>query len=152
MYTASWRNLYRFEREHGEDSLPVFPIRVSATAPRYWQRSSVITAVQELIPPKALVRLEGEEFAQGYLQHLNQIGVDPILERLREITLTTNQPLALACFEADPRTCHRGLFADFWFVTTGEVVEEWTFVPTLAQQGQSFAQAMQAWRKGEDDH
>jgi hypothetical protein len=62
-----------------------------------------------------------------YRERLDQIGVDRIEQRFREVSAEHGgRPLVLLCFERDRGDCHRGTFAGWWQERTDEVVPEWS--------------------------
>jgi len=115
--TASWTALY--QQRH---ALEVTPIRISLGIPKFWHAAEAFPAPTVLMPSGWMFDLESAAFDVAYLTKLDRIGVDRIRARLATIPSAGN--LALACFEADPAHCHRGLLAAWWFKQTGEVVPE----------------------------
>ncbi len=65
------------------------------------------------------------KFNEAYRKKLERLGVDRIMEGLTKISVEEGgADLALLCFEADPKDCHRSQFARWWQQQTGQVVEE----------------------------
>lgn len=68
-------------------------------------------------------KYKGEEYAQKYFERLEKIGVDRILEDLKQAQ-GGKKDLVLMCYEKKPEECHRSMFAEWWFFKTGETIEE----------------------------
>jgi hypothetical protein len=124
--TSHWRAMY--ERRNDLDQLGVQPVRISMQLPRYWAASTLCPAVNELAPTGMWKWFDQPvEFRARYLDRLDRVGVDVILEKLSGVaTALPDQSLALCCFEVDRAHCHRGLWAQWWAEQTGELIEEWT--------------------------
>lgn len=67
---------------------------------------------------------EGEEYKAKYYERLDWYGVDYIYNEILRAARGKNTIL-LMCHEKDPNECHRKLFAEWWFMRTGEIIEEW---------------------------
>ena len=65
----------------------------------------------------------GEEYTRKYFERLDNIGVDRILEDLKQAQ-GDKENLVLMCYEKNPNDCHRSMFAEWWFINTGEIIEE----------------------------
>jgi hypothetical protein len=75
--------------------------------------------------------LEPDQFAARYLEDLNRLGVARVAAALRDVTVEDGR-LVLLCYEpvsqvtAEPRKCHRRIFAQWWTEQTGRDVPELT--------------------------
>jgi hypothetical protein len=135
LYTASWAALHRHR-----DRLDVQPVRISRAAPKFWPEAADFPVLDDLMPagwtlgayakwqaelgPEAAM----ERFGRCYRQRLHVIGFEAIRRQLDALARTHDKPLVLACFEADPATCHRGPtfgFAAWWLGQCGELIAEW---------------------------
>lgn len=65
-------------------------------------------------------------YKKEYLRHLNSYAED-IMETIKMLDRVDNGvPIVFFCYEKDPLTCHRSIFAD-WLEEQGfGVVEEWS--------------------------
>jgi hypothetical protein len=109
------------------DPAGVTPVRISLGRPRWAHaaRTAAIPYISELAPVGHLFDLDGPEFDRAYQERLDQIGVDRIEQRFREVTAAYGgRPHVLLCFERDRGDCHRGTFATWWRERTGEVIPE----------------------------
>jgi hypothetical protein len=84
--------------------------------------------VRELIPER---RMYGDwrEFSPTFWRHLDGIGPERVLARLRAIgTAHDGKPMALCCYEDLPKgqMCHRTIFAAWWREQSGQEVCELT--------------------------
>ncbi len=123
--TSHWRAMY--ERRNDLDQLGVQPVRISMQLPRYWAASTLCPAVNELAPTGMWKWFDQpDEFRVRYLQRLDGIGVDLILNRLEEVAATVpGKSLALCCFEVDRGDCHRNLAREWIARKSGWLIEEW---------------------------
>lgn len=140
LYTSSWTTLYRAERERGDgeatypesSTLPVRPVRISISFPRFWAGSVVFPSMEILVPRGIAHRgLSPEEFERRYMDRLEQIGPRRIEEAIIELEAETDRPLCFCCFEVDPSDCHRSQFARFMREQAGLLIGEWE--PARAQ-------------------
>ena len=107
--------------------LGVTLVRISVGRPRWAHpaRTAAIPYISELAPVGHLFDLAGPEFDRAYRARLDQIGVDRIERRFRNVAAAHGgRPLILLCFERDRADCHRGTFAMWWRERTGEVIRE----------------------------
>lgn len=125
IFTSHWRAMY--ENRDDLDRLGVQPVRISMQYPRYWHASVLSPAISELAPQGLWKWFDQPgEFRARYLDRLDRIGVDVILERLAEVAASVpDKKPALCCFETDRADCHRGLWARWWAEQTGELIDEW---------------------------
>jgi uncharacterized protein (DUF488 family) len=66
-----------------------------------------------------------DEFNHEYRKKLERIGTRRIAAELGAISSEAGgRTLVLLCFEANPKDCHRRVFADFWESRTGQRVPE----------------------------
>jgi hypothetical protein len=118
------------------------PVRISLGTPKFWPAAERLPAVAELMPPGWVLGEPNDERAErGYLAKLDRIGVDRILGRLDAIAAEHDgAALALACYEADPRACHRSWAAKWLLEQIGIAVPEIearsTVGPPAAANGQ----------------
>lgn len=124
LFTASWAELHR-HRDH----LDVQPVRISRGLPKFWPEAAGFPALDDLMPDGWMLGIKDiEKFGRCYRRKLHVIGFDAIQGQLEALGAEYGRPPALACFEADPATCHRGPvfgFAAWWLGQCGEVIEEW---------------------------
>jgi uncharacterized protein YeaO (DUF488 family) len=103
-------------------------VRISVGRPR-WVRSAVTQAIPyvEELAPVGLRHIEDDaEFERLYRDRLDGFGIEALDARFQELhDGTQGRPLALLCFEHDPKECHRVMFAKWWQERTGEIVREW---------------------------
>ncbi|MGI8800618.1 MAG: DUF488 family protein [Solirubrobacteraceae bacterium] len=65
------------------------------------------------------------EFAAGYRERLDRIGVDRLRHQFDQIAAEhPGRPLVLLCWEKPGKPCHRIVFAEWWYERTGQVVAE----------------------------
>jgi hypothetical protein len=126
LFTASWSTLHTAIRVGGV--LPVQPVRISRGLPRFWPEAELFPAIPELFPPGwvfAVAKTDPARADRGYRRGLHVLGVDRVRALLDSVQ-TNDRPLALCCFETDPKDCHRGPtgFAGWWERKTGEVIPE----------------------------
>lgn len=114
---------YRAWRPGFED----LAVRASLGVPRWIGEAADWPYLHELAPRGHYFHAEPDEFDAAYLAQLERYGARHIARRFAEIAHGTGAGLiAVCCFEAERNECHRGLFADWWLTTTGEVVTEIT--------------------------
>jgi Protein of unknown function, DUF488 len=79
-----------------------------------------------LAPPYRVSRIEdASEFRRKYRHHLYRVTADRLRIIFEEISERHGgKRLVLLCFEANPSTCHRSMFAEWWEQQTGQHVEE----------------------------
>ena len=125
LFTASWRALAEASML---GPLAVQPVRISRGAPRFWPEADTFPAVDDLMPDGWMFGIKDlEKFGRCYRRKLHTIGLTRIRVLLDAIASGAgSRPLALACFEADVATCHRGPlgFAGWWASQTGERVTD----------------------------
>ncbi len=125
LYTASWRALAEVSTA---GPLPVQPVRISRSAPRFWSEAEQFPYIAELAPaPWTFSITDMERFGRAYRRGLHVLGLPRIRALLDELAADADgRPLALCCFEANPVDCHRGPlgFAGWWERKTGERVPE----------------------------
>jgi hypothetical protein len=127
LYTASWSALYAHH-----DRLDVQPVRISRGVPKFWPEAADFPAVELLMPDGWMLRIaDFEKFGRCFRRKLHIAGMPAVMAALDAIPGVRNR-LALVCFEADHRTCHRDHFARWWFGKTGELIDEWQ-PPILAK-------------------
>lgn len=120
LVTASWRALWEAWKV---GRLTVTPVRVSLGLPKFWPAAELYPTVESVTPSGWMRSVSGDQFRKAYRSKLDRIGITSIHAHLAAIE--TTQPLALACFEADPTDCHRGLLGEWWFEKTGRAIPEW---------------------------
>lgn len=125
LHTAAWTPVMRHVKAFDDPKdVGFMPVRTSVGTPRFWAEAGGFP-VAKLITPYGLRKLTGDEFTDAYRARLEKAGVDEIRAELSEIHLTyLGKPLALLCFEKDPKDCHRSIFAEWWETQTGESVTE----------------------------
>jgi hypothetical protein len=95
--------------------LPRWRLAEASKWPRCWM----------LAPARSLWGLPREEFRGRYFAQLEEHGAEVIARQLERTARQTGADrLVLLCFEPVVADCHRGDFAAWWLVTTGERVEE----------------------------
>ena len=113
-------------------------VRISLGAPRWKLGYSLDGAIKDLMPVGLLGKYDEdmEGFKKEYFKRLDCIGVDKIKRQLQPLEHKGND-IVLLCYE-DIRKgpndwCHRVMFAEWWKLRTGELIEELpdsTTVPT----------------------
>lgn len=117
LYTASWRALHLHSDQLGD----VQVVRISRGVPKFWPEAQSFPAIDLLMPDGWMLGVDGDRFWAAYTAKLDRIGVDAI----RSVLDGIGGPCALACFEADPESCHRGPRGfSGWWRARGETVEE----------------------------
>jgi hypothetical protein len=133
IYTSSWTSLFIWLR-FGD--LPVLPIRISRSAPRFWPEAAKFPYIEELAPPGwvfAVARTDPARADRGYRRSLHILGVDRVKALIEKAVGDDPRPPALCCFESDPSECHRGPtgFASVWERWTGEQVKDLALMQSL---------------------
>lgn len=130
LFTASWRALWQADKA---GALDVRPVRISRGAPKFWPQAETFPAVDALMPEPWMLGIKDvERFGRAYRRKLHTIGLVSIQAQLDKLGGDDPRPLALACFEEDAATCHRGPtfgFAGWYEKQSGVVVPEWTADP-----------------------
>jgi hypothetical protein len=99
-------------------------VRVTVGFPRFRLRYKLDAAIRELAP-FGLTKLTGIQFERAYRQHLDQLGVDHVLELLEATrSLTPSRKSVILCFEPIGRPCHRRQLAAWLEERAGLVVPE----------------------------
>lgn len=102
-------------------------IRASLGMPKWIGEAADWPFLPELAPRWSYFRAEPDEFEKRYLAQMEAHGARYLARRLHETgRLYRASRIVVCCFEADRDDCHRGLWADWWTRTTGEVVDEIT--------------------------
>lgn len=119
--TASYR---AFIPEEG-----VLPVQTSNGRPKYPLHFPLEAKMPALYPDWNDVRryksLGPDGFERRYFAKLDAIGTAEIQRGFDELAKVTNShTLVLLCFEKSRLDCHRGSFAKWWELRTGEEVEE----------------------------
>lgn len=138
LHTGSWANLARHRAQLQE--WQVLPVAISNGLPRFWAESTLLPWVRAL-QPHGLGRLmkDPAKFDEAYESRLHQLDPDLVLGRLLDISeANPGMALVMACFEADPKDCHRGTVAQWLYDTRELVVSEW-LPPTGLQLDLGFA-------------
>jgi hypothetical protein len=126
IYLCSFKE---FTAKQGPTRLPV---RTSIGYPRHppAYRDEMVN-LKELHPNKEWLWPKGlpyDQFVEAYRTKLDQIGVDTIQARFRELQRNSGrEDLVLLCYEvlATPAVwCHRTIFGNWWIERTGEEVIE----------------------------
>jgi hypothetical protein len=128
LLTHHWRGLLDHFGQ-GLTERPAFtPVAVSVGVPRSlpWARS---LRCSEITPwglvGRSAPKLAPDEWEERYLSRLDRHGVEAITASLTTTHASYGgRPLVLLCWEQDPADCHRGMFARWWQVQTGQRVPE----------------------------
>lgn len=95
----------------------MIPVRISNGVPIWFTEH--LEEMPEVYPGWDLVRnyrdglIDWTRYTEVYLEKLNKVGRDAILERLREISKERqDRDICLLCFEKDGN-CHRHILAEF---------------------------------------
>jgi len=101
-------------------------IQISTGNPR-WKLGYPIAASSKVLSPYGIFKkFTGQAFKDEYVKRLESIGVNAIMKELQSYEKYGND-IVLLCFEdiRDPsKTCHRTMFADWWFEKTGVKITE----------------------------
>ena len=106
------------------------PVRTSLTTPKWIDGAEDWPRCWEITPRWTYFHAGAGEFEDSYLSQLGDYGTKRIARRLGQIARETGADrLVLLCWEwAGPDggrdRCHRGLWAQWWLESTGEVVPE----------------------------
>lgn len=117
VYTSYFGKLRRLPTD-------IVPVAVSATVPTGWNGIHL----KAICPTYDVFRTykRGGDFVtfrEGYYKYtLAQYDPEQFMEYLEQVT--EGKDCALVCYEADPKTCHRSLIAE-WLDSAGFSVEEW---------------------------
>jgi hypothetical protein len=109
----------------------VIPVRVSMYPPEPFMGEllyELAHTVRELIPER---RMYGgwREFSPTFWRHLDEIGSEKVLAKLRSISAAHDgKALALCCYEdlLKGQMCHRAIFSAWWREQSGQEVCELT--------------------------
>jgi hypothetical protein len=102
-------------------------VRASLGTPKWIGQAAEWPFMPELAPEGWYFRAEPAKFERLFIAQLERYGARHIARRLHEIGRIHQAGLVVVCcFEAERDDCHRGMWADWWLTTTGEVVTEIT--------------------------
>ena len=102
-------------------------VGITRGAPKFPLHYQLAGNIMDIAPPGYLFReYNRERFTPPYFRHMDQVGVDKILQTLKSYE-DMGKPVVLCCYE-DVRKpgewCHRLVFAEWWFKRTGEKITE----------------------------
>jgi len=107
-----------------------YPVGISLGTPKWPLGYEVREQCYSLAPKGFMLNLEKDEYREAYFQKLDDLGREKIfgiVSRLDEKARAENKELVLLCYE-DVRNpdewCHRTMFAEWWGINVGEVIEE----------------------------
>lgn len=118
LYTSYWSN-------RDLSRLNVVPVGISRGTPRFpvpyrYRQARLLAPSRETFAIRS-----DEEFERAYVAGLEEIGAQKIADLLLRISREEGgKPLALLCFERDRKDCHRGQFARWFRIKTGQEVPE----------------------------
>lgn len=102
-------------------------IRISVGTPRWTLGYKLAGEMKDLMPFGLYNEKDAERFRQLYYAKLDRIGVDVIAQKLKGLE-ALGKPVVLLCFEdirkGDGNWCHRRIFADWWHMKTGGIIDE----------------------------
>lgn len=106
-------------------------VRTSVGPPRFCPHR-MDASLEILYPDKAWLTLKKRAYTTRYRAMLERVGVVPIRTALAELQRQAgNREVVFLCFESltpvlvlDGQFCHRRIFADWWFINTGEEIPE----------------------------
>lgn len=97
-------------------------VSIAVGNPRYSVPYEIVNA--KIIKPYGVFgKYHGIEYEQKYFERLDSYGVQAIAEELKKVA-GNHENVILMCHERDWTTCHRRMFAKWWFEKTGEVIPE----------------------------
>ena len=120
VFTSYWQN----PRLGGWDGQVV---GISRGVPR-WHLPYRYTRLPALFPGHELLagyraeKITSEQYAPVYLQHLNTLGVEKVISLIE--SKYDGRPLALVCWCAPSKFCHRHLLAQWLEEQCGFVIQE----------------------------
>jgi hypothetical protein len=116
LLTASFRT---YKPEHG------VPVVASLTTPKWMPEAADWPRCTEITPRWSYFRAEHDEWDAAYLAQLTRYGPQRISRRLSAIAAEHQADrLCILCWEVLPKDCHRGFFASWLLVETGEKATE----------------------------
>jgi hypothetical protein len=103
------------------------PVGITLGGPPRFQKYPV-RLWRALGPKSDYFKADPDVFTRRYVEDLDELGVDAILEKLTAIAEEEGtEGVALLCFEdlGNPALwCHRTLFREWWALRTGEALNE----------------------------
>lgn len=77
-----------------------------------------------LLKPFGVFRVySGDEYKKKYFERLDKYGAKKIRKAIEEVS-EGHENVILMCHEKDKNECHRSMFAEWWFLRTGEKIPE----------------------------
>ena len=104
-------------------------VRIATGAPKWDLGYKLDGELKELMPFGLLGKYDNDisAFKREYFVRLERIGVDRIIQQLRQFE-SDEKDVVLLCWEdvrkGEKDWCHRTMFAEWWLTQTGEIIEE----------------------------
>lgn len=108
-----------------------FLVRTSVGPPRFCPHR-MDASLELLYPEKAWLKLKRRAYTARYSDRLRSVGFESVSKAIDGLKAQAgSRELVFLCFEslspplvAKGQFCHRRIFADWWFVITGEEIPE----------------------------
>ena len=100
-------------------------VRISLGKPSWYPLGGVDLPYVKALAPAGWYFNEPDEavFERRYRHQLHRTTVPRVMQMLHEVAEEAGASrLVLCCFEVDPMTCHRSMFARWWLEKTGEEI------------------------------
>ena len=122
IYTSRYSNK---ELESGD----YYPVGISRGTPRFKIGYTIRERYTAIAPTWAMMHMSKDSYIEEYekLLESNREKIIRDIARMDRQAASEQKQLVLLCFEdvRDPEQwCHRNLFAEWWMIQTGEIVEE----------------------------
>ena len=98
-------------------------VSIAVGNPKYEVAFNIID-LKCLKPYGVFGKYHGEEYKKKYFERLDSFGVDYIAREIKKVGSGCKEVI-LMCHEKNPLECHRSMFAEWWLMKTGEIIEEW---------------------------
>jgi hypothetical protein len=101
-------------------------VPISIGLPRWLLPYALEQQLRPLCPPRRIIKwTDQEQYAEVYLQQLEDLGIEAVNTLLGEAHDRTGRDLVLLCYEDLSKFwCHRTMFAEWYKNKTGIVIPE----------------------------
>lgn len=120
----------RYQNASGIAAANAVPVRTTRGAPLWRLPYEILGHISLIAPDKTEIKIDDEDrFTEAYWARLDDLGAVDTLPDIFALLSESNggRPLALLCFEDLTKPglfCHRRVFADGWYLRTGQEVPE----------------------------
>ena len=101
-------------------------VAITVGMPKFKLQYELAGRIKSLAPWSLMKENDRQEFTRKYFEILDRIGVNRILAEIKKYQ-SEGKEIVLLCYEdvSGGRTwCHRLVFAEWWLLKTGEIIEE----------------------------